>query len=538
MNRNLLIGGAAIAVLAVGGVAIMMGSSGKSRPGAYVYETSAVDRGDVARIISASGAVQPRNKVDVGSEVSGKIIKLFVDYNDPVKANQVLAQIDPETFETAVNSARASLLQSEAQVSTSKSSIERSQVALDVAKKNYDRQKSLFAEGAISQAAWEQADRDYKYAVVQLDSDKSSLKSAEAGLARARASLEEAQAKLERTKIRSPIDGVVLSRAVEVGQTVQSSMNVAKFFTIAQDLSQIQIEADVVESDIGGIDDNDPVTFSVDAFPGERFNGRVVQVRQQGTEQNNVVTYTVVILAANPNGKLKPGMTANVEITADRATDVLRIAYDATRFQPPKEVLEKLNAQEAGASGQAANGQRAGGAPAGAPTGGEGGQRRTGGFGPGGQNPMTGVLKDMGVDQARVEKISAELRSEFEKARASMPQQQQGGQPFGGGFGPPAGLQQQQQMQEFRTKMQQAQESVMRRNLSEDEFAEFSKRRAEQQALKRAPVYALNDKGELERKVLTIGIADGDFAEIVRGAKEGDVFVVRVKANAKSANKK
>lgn len=554
MNKKLMLGIAAIAIIGVGGAAFLARGASAGAKGDYTFETVKVERGDVARIVSASGAVQPLMKVDVGSEVSGKITDIYVDYNSPVQKNQILAQIDPETFVTAANSARASLLQAEAQVSTAKSAIERSRVNLDVAEKTYHRQQALFAEQAISQAAWEQADQQYKYAKLDVDNNAASLKSAEAGLVRARATLEEAALRLERTKIRSPIDGVVISRAVEVGQTVQSSMTVAKFFTIAQDLSQIQIEAAVVESDIGGIDDGDPVAFTVDAFPGQRFQGAVVQVRKQGAEQANVVTYTVVVSARNPNGILLPGMTANVEITADRATDVLRIAADATRFQPPRDLAEKLNAQQGGpgqGQGGATGGPTQGGATGasgqgGAREGGQqvagGGQQRRGPGGPGGfgggANPTNEMLKEMGVDEARVQKISSEMQTEMERNRASMPQQQQqGGTPFGGGgFGPPASMVQQQQMQEMRQKMQASQEAVMRRNLSEDEFAEYNRRRAESQQQKRATVYVVDANGELKRETLTLGVSDGSFSQIIRGADEGDAFVTRA-VNARAAKK-
>ncbi len=547
MNRKLLVGIAGAAIVVVGGAAMVARGGDGANSGKYVYETAAVERGDVSRVISASGAVQPRNKVDVGSEVSGKIVDLFVDFNSPVTKGQVLAQIDPETFITQVNSQRAALLQSQASVANSKSAVSRAAVNLDIAEKTYERQKKLFAEGAISQAAWEQADQAYTVAKIQVETEQASLKSAEAGLARARASLEEAQLRLDRTKILSPIDGVVLDRKVEIGQTVQSSQQVAQFFVIAQDLSAIQIEASVVESDIGGIDAGDPAMFQVDAYPSERFRGEVVQVRQQGAEQANVVTYTVVIDARNQDGKLKPGMTANVEITADRASNVLRIANDATRFQPPREILEAMGGGPEGQRGPGpqqvalqgggeGRGQGQGGGR------GPGGQGGPGGFGgPGGQNPMGDWLKAAGVDDARAQKIMAEMQTEMERARASiMPQQPQGGgQIIGGGgnFGPPPSIVQQQQMQEMRAKMEQTRESVLRRNLSQDEYAQVEKQRVEMQSLKRAPVYKLNDKGELERAMLMVGISDGNYAQIVRGAEEGDKFVIRATAAGKAEKK-
>jgi HlyD family secretion protein len=568
MNKKLLIGIAAAAVIAVGGVVFMARGSGNGKPGDYTFETVAIERGDVARIVSASGAVQPRQKTEVGSEVSGKILQLYADFNTVVKKDQVLAQIDPLTFINAVDQARGRVLQSEATVANARNSINKSELALDVAKRTYDRQKVLFAEQAISQAAWELADQQYKNAQIELDANKVSLKSADAGLAQSRASMDDAKLKLERTKIRSPIDGVVISRAVDVGQTVQSSMNVAKFFTIAQDLSQIQIEAAVVESDIGGIDEGDQVAFTVDAFAGERFQGEVQQVRKLGAEAANVVTYTVIVAARNPNGKLLPGMTANVEITADRATNVLRVAYDATRFQPPKEIQEKYDAEDkarsaaggqAGATGAAGppsaaaaggdgggGGSYRGGGGGGSYRGGGGGGSYRGGGGGGsyrgggGGNPAGEMLKEIGIDDARVKKISAEMQIEMERMRASMPQPQQpaSASPLGGGgFGAPPGMAQQAAMQEMRQKMQQTTEAVMRRNLSPDEFNAYTKQRAQMQSQKRAPAYVLNDKGELERKTLVIGVSDGNFAEVIRGGEEGQKFVVRA-VSTEAAKKK
>jgi HlyD family secretion protein len=564
MNKKLLAGIAGAAIIVVGAVAMFARGGGGPTAGKYEFETAAVERGDVARVISASGAVQPRNKVDVGSEVSGKIVELMVDFNSPVKKGQVLAQIDPETFKTQVNSAYAALLQSQASVANAKSAILRAEANLMKATQDYERQKKLFAEGAIAQSAWEAADQQFTIAKIALETERASKQSADAGLARSRASLEEAQLRLDRTKILSPIDGVILSRKVEVGQTVQSSQQVAQFFTIAQDLSEIQIEAAVVESDIGGIDDGDPVTFTVDAFPGERFQGRVVQVRQQGAEQANVVTYTVVVQARNQNGKLKPGMTANAEITADRASDVLRIAYDATRFQPPKEILEAMGEPEGGngqrgPGGQGGQGGFQGGGQGGPqvanfPGGGQGGQGGNrggggggnrgpgGGFGPGGNNPMGDWLKEAGVDDARSQKIMSEMQAEMERTRAAMmPQQQQQGGAIigggGGGFGPPPQMVQQQQMQEMRAKMEQTRESVLRRNLSPEEYAAVEKHRVEMQSQKRVTVYKVNDKGELERAMLMIGISDGNYAQVMRGAEEGDKFVVRATAAGKGEKK-
>ncbi len=460
-NKKVLAGIAVAAIVLVGGAAVMARGSGSEKPGKYTYEFAEIGKGDVSRVVSASGAVQPKERVDVGSEVSGKIVEVLVDFNDPVKKGQVLAQVDPETFQNTLDQNRARQRQSEASVANNKAAIDRAQVTLDTQTKNYTRTKALFAEGATSAAQMEQAEQTYQNAVLGLADAKVSLKSAEAGLETARATVQDSVTRLERTNIRSPLDGVIINRKLEVGQTVQSSQQIATLFVVAADLAEIEIEAAVVESDIGGIDNGDPAVFTVDAFPGERFNGTVSQVRKLGAEQANVVTYTVVVNARNPGNKLLPGMTANVEITADRQQNVLRIAEGATKFQPPKEIMDKFREQNGGANGQGGfpgapgggfGGPGGQGAPAaggqGAPqvvvSGGEG-QRGNGGGnrGPGGNrggfggqnNMMNEWLTAAGVDETRAKKITDEMQGEMQRMMASMPQpqQQQGGQIIGGG---------------------------------------------------------------------------------------------------------
>ena len=548
MNKKVLVGIAGAAIVGIAAVAVLSGGGATAATGNYAWETVAVGKGDVARVISASGTIQPREKIEVGSEVSGRITAIYVDFNDRVKKDQILAQVDPESFQNTLDQNVARLRQSEASVDNSQASIDRSKVALDIQTKAYERTKTLYAQGATSTAQMEQAEQAFKNAQLQLQSDQVSLKSSIAGLETSRASVQDSRTRLERTKIRSPIDGVILGRNVEVGQTVQSAQTVAKFFTVAADLSQIEIEAAVVESDIGGIDNDDPVVFTVDAFPGERFTGTVVQVRQLGAEQANVVTYTVVVNARNPNGKLLPGMTANVEITADRVANVLRLPYDVTRFQPPKEIADAMR-EEAQRSGQGGPGG-APGAGGGAQTmtfggapGGQGGQR--GGFGgPGGPQAMfSEMLKGAGVDDARIKKIEGELQAEMQKLMASMApppgSQPQGGVAAigGGGFGPPPSIIQQQQRSERMAKMQQTQDAIFRRNLNETEYAAVAKARLEMQAQKRVTVYKVNDKGELERHQLTIGLSDGSNVQIIRGANENDKFVIRAAANDKGGQK-
>ncbi len=544
MNKKVLAGIAGAVIVAVGAVSLALDAGTGAASGKYSYETVAVTKGDVARVISASGAVQPREKVEVGSEVSGRITAIYVDFNDTVKKDQVIAQVDPETFQNTLDQNLARLRQSEASVDNSRAAIDRAKVALNVAEKNFNRQKALFDQQAISQQAWELAEQAYTDAKLTLQSEEVSLKSTLAGLETAKATVSDSRTRLERTKIRSPIDGAVLSRDVEVGQTIQSSQSIKSLFIVAADLSQIEIQAAVVESDIGGIDSGDPVVFTVDAFPGERFQGSVVQVRQLGVEAANVVTYTVVVNARNPRGRLLPGMTANVEITADRVADVLRISSDATRFQPPKEIMDAMRAETRdgqGGPGVDRRGFGGQGGQNGPEMAGVGeGERRQGGGQGGGrgfglQGQLTEVLKTAGVHEARAGKVMAEMHDEIEKAMASVPRpvQQQlaaGGIVGGPGFGPPPGMLQQQAGQERRAKLQLTQEAVLRRNLNEQEYAAVSKAMGEMQAQKRVTVYRLGENGELERHQLTLGLSDGSNTQLIRGAKEGDTFVVRANA--------
>lgn len=506
MNRLILFGGVAAAIAGIGGTVVLLGSPASAAKAAFEYETRAVDKGAVQRIVSASGQVRALTQVEVGSEVSGRIIELKADYNSQVKAGDILARIDPQTFDTQVRSAEANLRSAEATISIQRASIEKARATLENSRKSYTRQKNLFEQEAISQASMEQSERDIAVATADLELSEAQLTSALAAREQRKAALESARVDLSRTLIRSPIDGVVIDRSIEVGQTVQASFSAPKLFIIAQDLSDIRIDAEVVESDIGGLDSGDPVTFTVDAYPGERFTGVVEQVRKAGVERSNVVTYTVVVAAQNPRLMLLPGMTANVEITAEQRNDVLRISSDALRFSPPKEIQEALAAAEGTAQG---GGQAGGGSGGGFGGGGPGGGR--------GGPPFGEWLAAAGVDAPRIQTITAEMREEIQKV---MPRQ--GAQ----SFGPPP------DMQALRQRMTGIQDTVMKRNLSPEEYARYAEQRAQAQQIKRAPAYVLTADGTLERKMLVIGINDGNQVEILRGAEAGDQFIVRSKAKA------
>ncbi len=283
------------------------------------YRTEQVTRGDIEQNVTATGTVNAVTTVQVGTQVSGTIKTLYVDFNSRVKKGQLIAQIDPSTFESQVQQAQANLLSAQA-------SLEKAQTALANDKKTFERNKELFSKNLIAQSDLDTAETAYQ-------TDRAQVASANAQIEQAKASLDYAKQNLAYTKIVSPVDGVVISRNVDVGQTVAASFQTPTLFTIAQDLTKMQIDTNVAESDIGVVKVGQEVDFTVDAYPDTTFEGKVWQIRQAPITVQNVVTYDVVIQVNNKDFKLMPGMTANVSIVIQKKSDVLRITNAAMRFR-------------------------------------------------------------------------------------------------------------------------------------------------------------------------------------------------------------
>jgi HlyD family secretion protein len=319
------------AVILVAGVlvALFFLRRGKDE-GGDKYRTEAVDRGNVAQTVSATGTLSAVTTVQVGSQVSGIIARLYADFNSQVKQGQLLAELDPTPFQQQVEQRQADVAKSQVEVANT-------QVTLN-------RQKRLLAAGLIAQA--------------DMDAAKASYDAARAQLAISQASLRQAQTNLGYTKIYSPIDGQVVSRAYDIGQTVAASFSAPTLFTIAKDLTKMQVQADVDQSDIGLVKLGEPSRFTVDAYPEQEFRGQISQVRLNATATQNVITYPVIIEVPNPDGKLRPSMTANVTIEVARVEDVLRVPNSALRFRP-----ETDSKEGAGAAGgnRSRNGAGAGG---------------------------------------------------------------------------------------------------------------------------------------------------------------------------------
>ena len=282
--------------------------------------TAPVTMGSVVRGVTATGTVNPVTTVQVGCYDSGPITAIYADFNTPVKAGQLIAKIDPRQFQVKVDQAVAALALAKAQLG-------KDQADLAYKKLTFERDVKLLKERAVSQDTLDSARSAYDQDVAEVELDRANIKQQEANLAAA-------QVNLDYTSIISPVDGTVISRNIDVGQTVAASFQTPTLFLIAKDLTQMQVDANVSESDIGNIRNGQPGNFSVDAFPGRVFEGAVSQVRQAPITVQNVVTYDVVVTVANPEFLLKPGMTANVTIVTARRDNVLRVPTQALRFSP------------------------------------------------------------------------------------------------------------------------------------------------------------------------------------------------------------
>ena len=307
-NRKRTIIIVAVLILIITSAVFVLNANGKVE---YVFETVTVEKGSISNTVTATGTLEATNTVVVGTQVSGVIEKLYVDFNSKVKKGQLIAELDKSTLQSNLENAEADLSNAEAD--------------LEYQKSTYERNKKLFEKQMISES-------DY-------DLSRYNYKKSEALLKSAKANLNRAQQNLSYANIYAPIDGIVTNRAVEEGQTVAASMSTPELFTIVNDLTEMQVEADVDEADIGVVKEGQRVEFTVDAFSDETFSGKITQVRLQPKESSNVITYTVIVTVANPELKLKPGMTASITAYVQEVNDVLVLSGKAIRFTPDREIM-------------------------------------------------------------------------------------------------------------------------------------------------------------------------------------------------------
>src|SRR5579885_3119356 len=361
-KRKLLMAGtAAVLVVGLGAWTALRG------PGDPRYRTAPVECGDIASTVSATGTPNAVVTVQVGSQVSGNILALYADFNTPVKKGQVVARIDPQIYRARVDQARATLnaaqaavVNAQAQIEKSNADVANAQAGVANAKANDAKSKlartlQMVKDGIMSQQDGETAQATYDQAAANLDAAnaqvkaaqetvssaqagvrvaQTSLASAQAQVKQAQAALDQAQADLDNKYIIAPVDGVVVSRNIDVGQTVAASFQSPTLFSIAQDLTKMQVDTNVSEADVGRVRVGMPATFTVDAYPGQVFHGTVTSIRKAAINVQNVITYDVVITFSNPDQKLFPGMTANVKILVEEHHNVLKVPSAALRFQP------------------------------------------------------------------------------------------------------------------------------------------------------------------------------------------------------------
>lgn len=347
-NKKLLFGGIALAVIVL--IVLWLTVFHKSEEVQSAYKMDTVKKGDIEALVVASGTLNPVDLIDVGTQVSGRILKIYVDFNTPVKAGQLMAELDQAPYVTR-------LKQNEANYKTAVAALDRAKVTEENTKRTYDRALTLFQKNLISFEEKDTAETNYLSA-------QADVKSAVARVDQAKSQVDASRVDLNYCTISSPIDGVVIARKINLGQTVASSFQAPVLFQVANDLSKMQVETSIDEADIGRVKEGQPVRFSVDAYASETFFGEVKQVRYSPTVTSNVVTYTAIVTVSNPELKLRPGMTATASIITGQATNALKVPNAALRFTPDlpadqmqtimKTAFEEMRAKMGGANPNAA----------------------------------------------------------------------------------------------------------------------------------------------------------------------------------------
>ena len=489
---------AAAVVVAVAAVGFYIYSRREAEAATGAFRTVPVERGDIRVAISSTGTLSAISTVTVGSQISGQVTDVLVDYNDRVTKGQVIARIDPKTYE-------AQIAQGNAQIASARATLSQAQATLVNAELDYRRKSDLGARQLVARS-------DVDLAKAALDQARAQVNAAQASIRQQTASTETTRVNLDRTVIRSPVDGVVLTRSIEPGQTVAASLQAPELFTIAEDLAKMKIELAVDEADIGQVRPGQSVSFTVDAFADRQFRGTVEQVRLSATTTNNVVTYPVVVTVDNSDGTLLPGLTVNAEIEVSRRDDVLKVANAALRYKPAEE----------GAGGQTP--QMVAG-----PRGGSGVI-----------DDLTRTAGTMGLDarqQAAFDTAIAAVRERQAARQAQAAQQGGGNRLFGGGSGrggPPGGMvvmgggaggNLQAQMRQRMAERFKEDFAAFRATLDDRQKATWDAALSGLLNARRAPLYRLVD-GQPQMVMVRIGASDGSNTEISGGGlKPGDQIV-------------
>lgn len=490
---RLLIGAIVVAALALAAWWWLGRDAG---PAEGRYRTATVERGDIRVAISSTGTLSAISTVTVGSQISGQVTDVLVDFNSPVKKGEVLARIDPATF-------NAQIAQGSAQVASAQAQLRQAQATLRNAELDYRRKAGLGGQQLVARA-------DVDLSRAARDQAQAQVNAAQAQIRQQTAATQTSRLNLERTVIRSPVDGVVLTRTIEPGQTVAASLQSPELFTIAEDLSKMKIELAVDESDIGQVKSGQAVSFTADAFPDRQFRGVVEQVRLAATTTNNVVTYPVVVTVDNGDGTLLPGLTVNAEIEVSKRANVLKVANAALRYKPSGE-----------------------GADAGAAAG--GGPRAGSGM----TDELARVAGELALQPAQQSAFDAAVEAvrARQAARQAQPAASGGGSAlFGGGRGmggPPrmggSGGDMQGQMRQRMAQRFQQDFAAFRATLDDGQRKTWDAALTALVGARRAPVYKLVE-GAPQMAMVRIGASDGTDTELSGDVREGDALVTGERA--------
>lgn len=440
--------------------------------------------GQITRVIGATGKIVPRNEVMVGSEVSGRLLDVPVDYNSAVTEGQVLAIIDPTNFRNRVEQLEGRIRSAMADIEVQKARIRSAEVTLAQAKLNEARRRGLFAQQAVSEAQMEQAERDVGVAEANLDLATAQLESQRASLSQVRAEMDTARENLARTTITSPINGVIIDRKIDPGQTVQASFNAPELFTIAADLSEIMVEARIVESDVAGLNPGDTAKFTVDAYPDRTIEGVVEQLRLQSVEANNIVSYVAVVKAENPDGILMPGMTANLEITTDIRAGVSRLPVTAERFRPSPQQIAMFQNASAGQEEQTL------------------------------LDPTYERLRTIGIAEDRIQEFAGRIEPATKPVRDII------NDPTRSFMHTP-----------MRIQLGEIVTNQVRQFLGPEEQSRYTAQVTLERTIRPVDVWIATQDNKMEQRTIKLGLSDGAFVEVVSGLEPGERVVTGIRAS-------
>jgi HlyD family secretion protein len=483
-RKKYLIAIGIIIIISAGGFILypLIGQNGSKQK----FRLVKVERGVVDLIVTATGTINPVVNVLVGSQVSGTIKALYADYNSQVKEGQVIAQIDPAIFQAQVDQAKANVLNTRANLENAQANLVKAEVAVVDAKRNLDRNKPLLERQVIAQATLDTAQVNYDTAVAQIEVARSQVESSKAQVEQAKAALNLAETNLRYATIRSPVNGTVISRNVDVGQTVAASLQAPTLFTIAKDLTKMQVDTNVSEADVGRITVGQDATFTVDAYAGRTFHGKVSEVRNAPIIVQNVVTYDVVIQVDNRDLKLKPGMTANVSVMIANREGVLKIPNAALRFQPQS--AKQGGLPEKGSQGPASAGRLL-------------------------IERLTNELNLTPDQQSKLEMVLKSSKQEFQEISQKM------------------------KPEEARGRIQGLIRQKIGGILTDEQKQKLKELSESSQAEQRKPgrVWILSSEGKPTPVSIVLGITDGTFSEVISGdLKEGREIIVEETSGKKT----